>query len=45
MKEPLPTLAEFIHRAPVQTRWSDNDAYGHVNNVIYYSYFDTLINA
>lgn len=45
MKEPLPTLAEFIHRAPIQTRWSDNDAYGHVNNVIYYLYFDTLINA
>ena len=43
--EALPTLAEFVHRAPIQTRWSDNDAYGHINNVIYYSYFDTLINA
>lgn len=43
--EKLPTLADFPHRAPIQTRWSDNDAYGHVNNVIYYSYFDTLINA
>ncbi|HYB09783.1 MAG TPA: thioesterase family protein [Alphaproteobacteria bacterium] len=26
------------------TRWMDNDVYGHVNNVIYYSFFDTLIN-
>lgn len=29
---------------PLQTRWSDNDQYGHVNNVIYYSYFDTVVN-
>lgn len=43
--EPLPKLEDFPHRAPIQTRWADNDAYGHVNNVIYYSYFDTLINA
>ncbi len=43
--ESLPKLEDFKHRAPIQTRWSDNDAYGHVNNVIYYSYFDTLINA
>jgi acyl-CoA thioester hydrolase len=28
----------------VPTRWMDNDVYGHVNNVIYYSYFDTLVN-
>lgn len=28
----------------ITTRWSDNDAYGHVNNVIYYSYFDTAAN-
>ncbi len=30
--------------APVTTRWSDNDIYGHVNNVIYYSYFDSVAN-
>lgn len=30
---------------PVPTRWSDNDHYGHVNNVTYYSYFDTAVNA
>ena len=29
---------------PITTRWSDNDIYGHVNNVIYYSYFDTAAN-
>lgn len=29
---------------PIQTRWMDNDAYGHVNNVTYYSYFDTAVN-
>lgn len=28
---------------PLQTRWMDNDFYGHVNNVVYYSYFDTLL--
>jgi acyl-CoA thioester hydrolase len=28
----------------VPTRWMDNDVYGHVNNVVYYSYFDTVIN-
>lgn len=28
----------------VGTRWSDNDAYGHVNNVVYYSWFDTAVN-
>jgi acyl-CoA thioester hydrolase len=30
---------------PIQTRWSDNDMYGHVNNVVYYSFFDTAANA
>lgn len=29
---------------PITTRWSDNDLYGHVNNVTYYSYFDTAAN-
>jgi acyl-CoA thioester hydrolase len=29
---------------PIPTRWSDNDHYGHVNNVMYYSYFDTAVN-
>jgi acyl-CoA thioester hydrolase len=30
--------------ASITTRWMDNDAYGHVNNVTYYSYFDTAVN-
>jgi acyl-CoA thioester hydrolase len=30
---------------PLPTRWMDNDVYGHVNNVVYYSYFDTVVNA
>jgi acyl-CoA thioester hydrolase len=29
----------------IPTRWNDNDAYGHVNNVVYYSWFDTAVNA
>jgi acyl-CoA thioester hydrolase len=34
----------YLMFSPVQTRWMDNDIYGHVNNVVYYSYFDTVIN-
>nr|WP_136251214.1 thioesterase family protein [Ningiella ruwaisensis] len=34
----------FTHFFDITTRWSDNDIYGHVNNVIYYSYFDSLVN-
>ncbi len=34
----------YLRFAPIQTRWMDNDAYGHVNNVVYYSYFDTAVN-
>ncbi|EHY76586.1 thioesterase, partial [Stutzerimonas stutzeri ATCC 14405 = CCUG 16156] len=29
---------------PITTRWHDNDIYGHVNNVVYYSYFDSAVN-
>jgi acyl-CoA thioester hydrolase len=29
----------------IPTRWADNDVYGHVNNVVYYSWFDTAVNA
>ncbi len=35
----------FRHYAPITTRWSDNDVYGHVNNVVYYSWFDTAVNS
>ncbi len=37
--------ADYPHAMPITTRWMDNDAYGHVNNVVYYSYFDTVVNA
>ena len=37
-------LADYPHRQPITTRWMDNDAYGHVNNVVYFSYFDTAVN-
>jgi acyl-CoA thioester hydrolase len=34
----------YPHHALITTRWKDNDVYGHVNNVEYYSFFDTVIN-
>jgi acyl-ACP thioesterase len=34
----------YPHFLTVPTRWMDNDVYGHVNNVVYYSYFDTVVN-
>lgn len=36
--------SEFRLITPLETRWGDNDVYGHVNNVVYYAYFDTVIN-
>ena len=41
---PTDTRRDFPHLLEVQTRWDDNDVYGHVNNVLYYAYFDTVIN-
>ncbi len=41
---PARPRADFRHFLTVPTRWMDNDAYGHVNNVTYYSYFDTAVN-
>ena len=35
----------YPHRRAIPTRWKDNDVYGHVNNVEYYSFFDTVIHA
>lgn len=34
----------FRHFVEIQTRWMDNDIYGHVNNAVHYSYFDTAVN-
>jgi acyl-CoA thioester hydrolase len=35
---------QYRHFLPITTRWMDNDQYGHINNVVYYSYFDTVVN-
>ncbi|NHC03960.1 acyl-CoA thioesterase [Acinetobacter sp. 187] len=45
MKTTPRTRNEYAFIFPIQTRWADNDIYGHVNNVTYYSYFDTAANA
>ncbi|WP_250476851.1 MULTISPECIES: thioesterase family protein [unclassified Caballeronia] len=45
MSKPVPTTrADYAHFLAISTRWSDNDVYGHINNVVYYSYFDTVVN-
>lgn len=38
------TRDRYPHFLAIPSRWHDNDAYGHVNNVIYYAYFDTVVN-
>jgi acyl-CoA thioester hydrolase len=38
------TRDAYRHFQTIPTRWMDNDVYGHVNNVVYYSYFDTVVN-
>ncbi|MDB5899397.1 MAG: thioesterase superfamily [Ramlibacter sp.] len=51
MSDPTPAKPQPEGRAgykafrTIGTRWMDNDAYGHVNNVVYYSWFDTVVNA
>ena len=45
MNKPTPQRrTNYAHRSTISTRWMDNDIYGHVNNVTYYSYFDTAVN-
>lgn len=45
MSRPAPRpRSDFRYFLPIDTRWMDNDVYGHVNNVTYYSYFDTAVN-
>lgn len=43
-RRPPEPRAAYKFFLDIPTRWMDNDVYGHVNNVIYYSYFDTIIN-
>jgi acyl-CoA thioester hydrolase len=38
------TRADLRHFTTIQTRWQDNDVFGHVNNVVYYAWFDTAVN-
>jgi acyl-CoA thioester hydrolase len=45
MTKPVPeSRSAYRHFQAIPTRWMDNDVYGHVNNVQYYSYFDTVVN-
>jgi acyl-CoA thioester hydrolase len=45
MSRPTPhQRRDYPHAREITTRWMDNDAYGHVNNVVYYSFFDTVVN-
>jgi acyl-CoA thioester hydrolase len=45
MAKPIaPHRSDFVVFRDIPTRWSDNDMYGHVNNVVYYGWFDTAVN-
>jgi acyl-CoA thioester hydrolase len=45
MEKPVPlTTADLAHFSDITTRWIDNDVYGHINNVVYYEFFDTVVN-
>jgi len=44
-KPMLSKREDYRHFTLITTRWMDNDVYGHVNNVVYYSWFDTAVNA
>jgi acyl-CoA thioester hydrolase len=44
MASERPRRDAYPYQAPITTRWMDNDIYGHVNNVTYYSYFDSTAN-
>ncbi|SDG17299.1 acyl-CoA thioesterase [Phytopseudomonas seleniipraecipitans] len=45
MQQPQHLREHYRHFQSITTRWHDNDLYGHVNNVTYYSYFDTAVNS
>ncbi|MCY1497637.1 acyl-CoA thioester hydrolase, YbgC/YbaW family [compost metagenome] len=44
MSQPQHLRHDYRHFQPITTRWHDNDLYGHVNNVVYYGYFDSAVN-
>lgn len=39
-----PQRSDFAYLHPITTRWHDNDVYGHINNVVYYAFFDSAVN-
>jgi len=43
-QKPQITRSEYPHFITLPTRWMDNDIYGHINNALYYAFFDTAIN-
>lgn len=44
MSQPQHLRGDYRHFQSITTRWHDNDVYGHVNNVVYYGYFDSAVN-
>ena len=44
MNTAIARRSDYRHFLAIPTRWMDNDSYGHVNNVVFYSYFDTVVN-
>jgi acyl-CoA thioester hydrolase len=44
VRVPRTSRADYRWSVPITTRWMDNDVYGHVNNAVYYAFFDTVIN-
>jgi acyl-CoA thioester hydrolase len=44
-EQPKHLHRDYKHFQPITTRWHDNDIYGHVNNVVYYGFFDTAVNS
>lgn len=44
MKQAVSSREDYNYFVPITTRWADNDLYGHVNNVVYYAYFDSVAN-
>jgi acyl-CoA thioester hydrolase len=43
-RKPFGRRGDYRHFLPILTRWLDNDLYGHINNTVYYSFFDTVVN-
>lgn len=44
MKPSPHNISNYAFVTEIQTRWNDNDKYGHINNAVYYMYFDTVVN-